>query len=292
MGTNHPGEIGLLTNLTVPSMGLITNIGKGHIGFFGSLEAIYQEKIALFEAIDHSAPIFLNMEDPFLQNYPQGNRCVIRIGTDKQYEVWGKIKSVDRLGRVTFSLNGESSVHLNIPGQHNFYNALLAAAVGLHFEIGEQKIKQALEEFRPTSQRMEVIEKDGILFINDTYNANPDSMRAAVNYVSRPNISKGKRILVLGDMLELGDFSEKEHYNLGEYIATKPIDYVFLYGPDGKNLLDAIQKKAPVEVRAYWYNTHNEIKIHLSKVLHAGDVVLVKGSRGMAMEKVLESWWS
>jgi UDP-N-acetylmuramoyl-tripeptide--D-alanyl-D-alanine ligase len=292
MGTNHPGEIALLTELTGPNAGLITNVGKGHIGFFGSLEEVYREKTALFDGTDKAAPIFINMEDRFLRNYPRDNRIAITVGYSKKYHTRGRIEFIDRFGRVKFRLNEEVPVHLRLPGTHQVPNALLAAAVGLLLGVEIGDVQLALENFSPPEKRMEIFEKNDIIFINDAYNANPDSMRAAVNYLMTIKNGIGKRILVLGDMLELGEFSGIEHYQLGEYIAEKPVNFVFLYGPESRYMQEAIDKAGQKKQQVFWYQTHPEISEHLNQILTPRDVVLVKGSRGMVMEKVFDNLWN
>lgn len=288
MGMNHPGEIALLAGLAKPTAALVTNVGKAHIGFMGSLEAIYREKISLFEGLEPSAPIFLNMEDRFLRNYPRAGRKVITVGYNSGNDVRGRVEFIDRYGRVKFRLNEAVSIQLKVPGTHQVLNALLAAAVGRHYGVSESEVAQALENFAPAKQRMEIFEKNGVLFINDAYNANPDSMRAALNYLAGLRNGRGKRIAVLGDMLELGEFAETEHRRLGEFLAEKPVDLALLYGPLSRFILQGFEGKAGREKHAFHYGTHEEIAAHLRPILQPHDVVLLKGSRGMRMEKVLE----
>jgi UDP-N-acetylmuramoyl-tripeptide--D-alanyl-D-alanine ligase len=291
LGTNHPGEIALLTALTEPNAGVITNIGKGHIGFFGSLEAIYREKTALFEGLKKTTPVFVNMEDRYLRNYPRNNRIAITVGYSRKYHTWGRIEFVDRFGRVKFRLNDEVSVRLRVPGTHQVPNALLAAAVGLIFGVELGNVQKALENFSPADKRMEIFEKNGIIVVNDAYNANPDSMRAAINYLMTIKNAIGKRVLVLGDMLELGDFSTMEHFQLGEYIAAQPVSFILLYGPETRYMQEAIEKENQKNQQVFWYKTHREITAHLKQILAPRDVLLVKGSRGMVMEKVFDNLW-
>lgn len=285
MGSNHAGEITLLVEIAAPTAGAITNIGKGHIGYFGGLKEIYREKTALFDAVDAREPIFVNAEDLYLRDYPRQNRLAITVGFSDDCDVWGKIESVDELGRIKFLLNGWLPVQLSVPGRHNVLNALLAAAVGIHYGVSETDVQAALENFRPASQRMSFFERDGVLFINDAYNANPDSTRAAVDYLATLPRA-GKRILVLGDMLELGKFAEAEHRELGEYIVKNNIDTVFLFGELTKFTRQGIARTK--EIPTFWYDSHKKIATHLQSLLSDGDAVLFKGSRGMAMEKVLK----
>lgn len=286
MGTNHPGEIALLSRLVDPDVGLITNIGKGHIGFFGSLEAIYEEKTALFNTMRDGSLIFQNMDDPFIDKYERRSLTTIRVGSKADFDYWGRIISLDRLGCVKLSINDFGEIQLKIPGGHHFSNALLSAAVGLHFEIPFEEVKRTLENFQPVSQRMQIYEKNGVLIINDAYNANPDSMSAAINYLASVT-SRGKRIIVLGDMLEMGDFGEQEHFAIGKYINGKPIDYVFLFGPLSAMIQKGILASNSFNGEVFRCETHEEITEHLKAILAPNDVLLVKGSRGMQMEKTL-----
>ena len=246
------------------------------------------KKTALFDSMDTGTAIFLNMEDEYLKKYASTRRKSITVGFSEASDVFGRIEAVDELGRVEFRLNDSVSIQLNIPGEHNFMNALLASAVGIFYGIGESSIKDVLEAFTPASQRMEMVEKEDVLFVNDAYNANPNSMCAAVDYLTKIQRPGGKRILVLGDMLELGDFAKSEHYELGKYIAKKAIDVVLLYGPESKQIQKGIKESSIESVEAIWYKSHEKIANYLQKTLEKKDVVLLKGSRGMQMEKVLE----
>lgn len=286
MGTNHPGEIARLAEIAKPTAGVITNIGKGHIGFFGSKAEIYQEKKALFDALTTGQPIFINIEDPFLKNYPADGRKAITVGLDPAADVWGKITGKNYLGCYRFLLYGKYPVHLKIPGQHNVMNALLAAAVGLEFGLDEEEIVMGLESFSPSEKRMEIVEKDGVIFVNDAYNANPDSMKAALRYLAEFE-TDGKRIAVLGDMLELGEFADEEHQAIAKTIAELPIDAVFAFGQHSKLIAEFLQKNAGSTVIAEWHNSQKTIAEALKKMLSPGDIVLLKGSRSMKMESVL-----
>ena len=286
MGTNHPGEIARLAEIAKPTAGVITNIGKGHIGFFGSQEDIYQEKKALFDALAAGQPVFINMEDSFLKNYPADGRKAITVGLDESADVWGKIIGKNYLGCYRFLLYGKYPIYLNIPGQHNVMNALLAAAVGLEFGLDEDEIVMGLEEFRASEKRMQIIEKNGVVFVNDAYNANPDSMKAALRYLAELE-TNGKRIAVLGDMLELGEFAEEEHLTIAKNISELPLDAVFTFGHYSKLITEYLQKNAKNTIIAQWHNSHHTIAEALKKMLSNGDIVLLKGSRSMKMESIL-----
>ncbi|MGH1363062.1 MAG: UDP-N-acetylmuramoyl-tripeptide--D-alanyl-D-alanine ligase [Calditrichia bacterium] len=285
MGTNHPGEIGLLASLAKPDDALVTNVGKGHVGFFDGLDAIYEEKTALLDAVE-SGTIFINMEDERLRNYKGKAARSIRVGLTADCEVWGMLAELDDLGCATFLLNGETNIKLAIPGEHQLMNALFAAAVGLNAGLSVEQIKKALEAFRPTGKRMEYFRRDGILYLNDAYNANPDSMAAAIRYLAAMKEKGGRAVLVMGDMLELGDFEMEEHQAMGRLAVDEQLDLVLLYGPASKAALSEIRGNAD-QTECNWYSSHEAIADHLQDYLQKGDIVLLKGSRGMRMETVL-----
>ncbi|NOX36329.1 MAG: UDP-N-acetylmuramoyl-tripeptide--D-alanyl-D-alanine ligase [Calditrichaeota bacterium] len=289
LGTNQPGEIGRLTELVQPTIGVITHIGKGHIGFFGSQEAIFREKTAMFDGMAPGSTIVLNMEDPYLRTYQREDVRIVRAGLRADLDVWGRFLEMDALGCVRWRLNDTVDIQLHIPGRHNLLNAVLASAVGLELGLTATDIQQALEAFRPAHQRMEYFQRDGVLFINDAYNANPDSVRAALQYVCELPHVQGKRIVVLGDMLELGEFEVAEHRALGDVIAELPIQMVLLYGPLMKHLEARLHEVTNAGIVVRWFDDHAALAAFLKTHLNAGDVVLVKGSRGMQMERVLEN---
>ena len=291
LGSNHPGEIALLTELVNPGVGVITNIGKSHIGYFGSLEAIYKEKTALFERMRSGSVIFLNMEDPYLCNYKTSAK-IIRVGTSDNYEYRGRVVSVDERGCIKISINNLTEIQLKIPGIFHFMNTLMATAIGLHFDVAINEIKETLENFQAVSQRMEVYSVNGVLIINDAYNANPDSTRAAIDYLDSLSSVKGKKIIAIGDMLELGNFGEREHLLIGKFISEKSIDLIFLFGPLSVKIKDGLLENDSFEGEAYWYETQEEIVDHLAKILAPNDALLVKGSRGIKMENILNNLFS
>ncbi len=285
LGTNQPGEIPRLAEWTAPTHALITNVGPGHIGFFGSVEAIYQEKTALFDKVPAGGVLFVNMDDPRLRQYSRKDVTLIRVGTQPENDVWGTIVGIDEQGNVRFLVRDEWEVQLAVPGKHQFYNALMAIAVGEALDIDREEMKEALESFRAPHQRMEMITHNGVLFINDAYNANPDSTRAAIDFLADLP-ARGRKVLVFGDMLELGDLAEPLHREIGEYILQRKLDAVYLYGDATRATAAAILEQHP-DWPVYHLNSHQEIAARLANGLQPGDVVLIKGSRGMQMEKVL-----
>ena len=285
LGTNQPGEIPVLARWTAPTHALVTNIGPGHIGYFGSLDAIYREKTALLDATPSGGMIFLNTDDPLLARYHREGVEIVTVGTQPTNDVWGTIVSVDDQGCVAFRVRDEWQVQLRVPGKHQFYNALMAVAVGEALGIDTEEMREALENFRAPHQRMELITHNGVLFINDAYNANPDSTRAAIDFLTQVR-PRARKFLVFGDMLELGALEEELHREIGHYIAGTAVNEVLLYGNATRATEEGIRQKNATMV-VHHFDEHRAIARHLQEVLRPGDVVLIKGSRGMQMEKVL-----
>ncbi len=285
LGTNQPGEIPVLARWTAPTHALVTNIGPGHIGYFGSLDAIYREKTALLDATPSGGMIFLNTDDPLLARYHREGVEIVTVGTQPTNDVWGTIVSVDDHGCVVFRVRDEWQVQLRVPGKHQFYNALMAVAVGEALGIDTEEMREALENFSAPHQRMELITHNGVLFINDAYNANPDSTRAAIDFLTQVR-PRARKFLVFGDMLELGTLEEELHREIGHYIAGTAVNEVLLYGNATRATEEGIRQKNATMV-VHHFDEHRAIARHLQEVLRPGDVVLIKGSRGMQMEKVL-----
>lgn len=172
-------------------------------------------------------------------------------------------------------------ITLSVPGLHTAHNALAAAAVGLTFRVPGKNITEALHTFRPTGKRMEVITINGITVLNDTYNSNPDSTAAALQTLSAMNVT-GKRIAVLADMLELGPHADQLHRRVGREASSTNIEYLLTYGP----LSRSTHESATTRFKAH-YEQKNMLSEYLSELVSTGDVVLVKGSRGMKMEDVV-----
>lgn len=282
MGSNHPGEIETLAEIAQPDQALLTNIGAAHLEFFKNLENVAREKLSLFESLPADGLIYRNADDPFIQQYNTGGRKVVSFALDQKADVKGQVLELDAQGNGIFLLSGETKIHLNVPGVHNIHNAVAAAAVGLEFGLSASEIKQALEDYSSTSQRMQVLDRGGIRFINDAYNANPDSVGAAIEALSRMQIN-GSVFIVLGDMLELGSKSKKMHEQVIEQaLSIHPGRIMVL----GKEMRIAAAGFTAVEA----FDTHDEIIDALQKTIRPGDLVLLKGSRYMQMENILNGF--
>ncbi|MER3523350.1 MAG: UDP-N-acetylmuramoyl-tripeptide--D-alanyl-D-alanine ligase [Ignavibacteria bacterium] len=288
IGTNHPGEIAYLCGIVEPTHGLITNIGREHLEFFRSLGGVAKEEGALFEKLARNGgTAFVNVDDVHLRRRSQKIKSKVTYGfSSRTATVRGRLGAMDAAGCVELHfvskrLKRETRVKLAIPGKHSAANALAAAAVGLTFHVPAAEIKFALEYIQPVNKRMEILTINGITVYNDTYNANPDSMRAALQTLAAAQVS-GKRIAVLADMNELGAASETEHTRIGKEIISLQIDYLLTFGDQAQYIYEAANMKFKCH-----YQHKNMLAEYLSELLAPGDAVLVKGSRSMKMEDVV-----
>ncbi len=287
LGMNDFGEIRRLTEIASPDIGAITNIGRAHLEKLGGVEGVARAKGELVEGFDENRTFVVNADDPWINKIAADVRCrkvtygIRSRGTSLSA---GKIEQSDFSG-IKFYMNAEGKefpVRLKGIGLHNVMNALCAAGIALSFGCGTDEIQEGLESFTPEKMRLEILETpSGFRVINDTYNANPESIRSAVDELMRLKGS-GKAIAVLGDMLELGRASESEHAGIGEYLSASGVDFVITYGKFGNCVL----KGAGNSVNGYHANTHEEAADTLTEIAERGDLVLIKGSRGMRMEEV------
>lgn len=287
MGTNHFGEIANLANIAQPTYGLITNIGPAHLEFFGSLEGVFRAKSELWQFLEQNGGTALvNVDDPLLGHNRPATTKVITFGVENQAQFQGRLLGLDDQGRATLTFAGER-IKLGIAGLHNIYNALAAIAVGSIFDVTVSQMKAALEEFVPTARRMEVIQQHGITIINDCYNSNPASARKALLTLSQMR-TRGRRIAVLADMLELGAAALPEHQAMADYIiGLQNIDCLLAYGPLSAAM---VERARTLGFKTAIHFEQKQMLIdHLKQILSTDDLLLVKGSRGMAMEEVSQS---
>lgn len=298
IGTNHPGEIEWLCKVAEPTMALITNIGREHLEFFKDLKGVATEEKACFDyVLEHGGFAFINADDKFLKPAAKlfGDRC-LTYGTGSEEEgpgIYAYKLGYAKDGRLELRVGCEGkSFRLRTHIIADYAPNLIAAAVavGLHFKMRRAEIKAQLEIFRPHEKRLELVRThDGITILNDAYNANPDSMEAAFRTLTEYPVA-GRRFVVLGDMYELGETSQKEHRALGKKIAEFAFDRVFFTGKDmqlaWKSYIGAAGKTNG-ETETYFANKE-KLAETLGSMLQPGDAVLIKGSRGMKMEDVID----
>ena len=276
MGANHQKEIEGYCTYTMPTHGVITNCGKAHLDGFGGEEGIRKGKGELFDYLRlHNGTAFVMWDYDYLQDMSAGIKEVITYGTHDA-GVTGNVKTSSTLLEVTISsAKGLDSIKTNLVGDYNLPNVLLAVAIGKYFKIPDEKIKWALENYVPSNSRSQLIEKDSNKIVLDAYNANPTSMKAAVeNFVKMEGSDK---VLILGGMMELGSQSVDEHQGLIDLISKYNWKNVVLVGGD----FDKTD-------HAYLYFENSEEAKDWFKSQHFSDTnIIIKGSRSTQMEKVL-----
>jgi len=289
IGTNHPGEIDYLCSVLEPTHGLLTNIGREHLEFFGSLEGVAKSEGELFVWLaKHHGLIFVNADDKYLVRLSKKNRKAVSFGfSARGASVKGKIESFNANAQALMLVKSRGKkafdITVGVSGEHNAKNALAAAAVGIKMNVPLADIQKSLALFQSASKRMQVHRIAQLIMLNDTYNANPDSTLAALATLQTMKVT-GKKIAVLADMLELGEQSEELHRQIGKNTARYGIDILLTFGQLSKSIHDT----AVVETKAHFDNKAS-LTEYLMRMLADGDIVLVKGSRGMKMEEVILS---
>ena len=289
MGMNHFGEISLLTSIAKPTICIITNIGTSHIGNLGSRENILKAKLEILEGSKKEAVIINNDNDLLHKWYEENkeNYNIKTYGIKEQSDIMAKeIKLEENKSTFTCKINNvEEKINVPVGGEHFILNALCAITVGEVLKIEEDKIKEGIESFELTKKRMDIVElKNGIKIINDAYNASLESMAASLKVLSE---FKERKIAVLGDMFELGDFSEELHKKVGKEVVKNNIDILIACGENARYIADVAREKMDKE-NVYILRKTEEIKPLLEKIVKNNDVILFKASNGMKFYKIAE----
>ncbi|MBA2611101.1 MAG: UDP-N-acetylmuramoyl-tripeptide--D-alanyl-D-alanine ligase [Bacteroidetes bacterium] len=279
MGANHQGEINELCHIAEPDLGLITNIGKAHMEGFGGIEGIKKGKSELYKYIKtKSGKVFVNGDDEVVFGLSFDNDK-ITYGCKKIYDVIGKdcttsetvsLKYTTRYGEKDF--NKLPLINTQIVGSYNFINCLTAACVGNYFKVEDDLIKEALEDFLPNMNRSQLVKTLRNTILLDAYNANPNSMSAAIENFA--NYRSEKKLLLLGDMFELGEYSHDEHQKIVNLLQEKKLNNVVLVGDEFFKLENQFKK----------FKTTQECLNYLKELQVSDNTILIKGSRGMKME--------
>jgi UDP-N-acetylmuramoyl-tripeptide--D-alanyl-D-alanine ligase len=289
LGMNDFGEIRRLTEISNPDIGAITNIGRAHLERLGSVEGVAKAKGELVERFAESNTFVVNIDDPLIRKMAAGVRCIKIPYGIKSHGVLISARDImtDGFSAISFNMNIEGEefpARMRGIGIHNVMNALCASGIALAFGCSNEEIQAGLERYSPLYMRMEVLDSPfGFKIINDTYNSNPDSTRRAIEELIRLK-SDGRTIAVLGDMLELGSESMIEHRMLGEFLRELDVDYVVAYGKFAWCVLEGFKG----ESRGFYAETHEDAAEKLKNYAAPGDLVLIKGSRGMKMENIMQ----
>ena len=286
LGTSSPGELAPLSEALAPSIAVLTNIGHEHMEFFKTLEAVREEELTVVAGLRRGGTLVLNADDPLLQKVRTGARfAVLGYGLRK-----GSVRPAglefDEMGRGSFSI-GRTRFRLGVPGVHNVYNALAAISVGLELRVAKGEIRDALESFRAVPGRMNVLEARGMRVIDDCYNANPPSVRSALSILAGMQVP-GRRIAVLGDMLELGDASREMHRSIGGYAAEMALDALWCLGPRALDIADAARVSGMSLSKIRHFQDKAELERCVLAEVEDGDAVLVKASHGLRLDTLVK----
>ena len=288
MGMNHFREMAYLSQIGLPDIATIVNIGTMHIENLGSREGIRKAKLEILEGMRPEGRLILNGDDNMLANLPEApQQGVTWFGTDPAKATVCASNVREEEGTLRFDVKAGTeafAVELPLEGVHFVPDALAAVSIGLMLAVPPQLIVERLSMFRNMQGRQEVYERNGMTIISDCYNAGPESMAAALAVLGK---RQGRRIAVLGDMLELGDCAWAEHYRIGR-IAAENAEVIFAYGPNAGRVVGGAITGGKSDKAARDFDSHQKLASELKKLCKPGDVLLFKGSRGMRMENALE----
>ena len=293
IGSQHPGEIAALAELARPTVAAVTTIAHAHTEFLGSLDGVRAEKVALVRAVGAEGRVVLNADDPRVAGMARDARApVITYGRSAAADVRATGEPVENARSLTFTLESggaRAPVTLAFVGRHNVTNALAAAAVGVALGWPLDEIARGLGEAWPVAGRCVWRDAGGVRILDDTYNANPVSVRAALETAAarRAAAPSGRLVVVLGDMLELGAIAEEAHQEMGRAVVAAGADEFVGVGRMSRLAVETARAAGLVEARHA--TTFEDTVAHLLKRVASGDVVLVKGSRGMRMERVVDA---
>ncbi len=274
MGANHLGEIKMLSEIAEPDYGYITNFGKAHLEGFGSIEGVIQGKTELYQFLkNHKKKIFVNANDPNQLVHSEGIKRISFGTSQSDFD----IKIIDSSHHLLVEFNG-TQIQSNLVGAYNFANLSAAIAIGAYFKVSPKKIKAGIEGYVPSNNRSQLIVKGTNTILMDAYNANPSSMLAALENFKQ---AKGEnKIMFLGDMFELGKEAEAEHQNIVNFLAENPFGKTFLVGSN-------FYKSSKVS-NITQFETFDELKKELGSNPPKNATILIKASRGMALERILD----
>jgi UDP-N-acetylmuramoyl-tripeptide--D-alanyl-D-alanine ligase len=282
MGMNHLGEISYLTHIAKPDIAVITNVGTAHIGELGSRENILKAKMEICEGLNENGTLIVNGDNDMLATVDYKNMKKIGIECDSELKV-KNVQLNETDSYFTFHYNNHDyDVYVPVAGVHFVMNALIAIMVGITLDISIEQCIEGVRSFQLTKNRNDIIElKDHICVIDGTYNANVDSMKSSIDVLSRYNTRK---IAVLADMLELGEYEEALHKEVGQYLNDRNIDKVICVGNASRYIYDVTKDN----IDSYYFKTNDEVKAFLEKEIKENDTLLIKGSNSMKLKEVVE----
>ena len=290
MGMNHFGEIHLLSKIAKPNICIITNIGTSHIGNLGSRENILKAKLEILDGAKNPYMVINNDNDLLHKWYQENNNMNVKTyGINEKSDMQAKdIQLYENNSEYKIKINNkEEKIRVPVGGEHFVLNSLCAIAVGELLNIENEDIKKGIETFSLTKNRMEVIElKDKIKIINDAYNSSVESVKASLAYMN--NLKANRRIAVLGDILETGEFAEKLHRKIGEVVCENNVDILICSGKNAKYIIESARENGFDETNMYYFEDKEEIVDLIKQIIQTEDVVLFKASNGMRFFDIVE----
>ena len=288
MGMNHFGEISFLSNIAKPNIAVIINVGHSHIGNLGSRENILKAKLEILDGMDESGVLILNGDNDMLATVKDTKQKIITFGFENDTDTYAYNIRIEKDCTV-FNIKEdekEYEVKLNLIGEKFIYNALAAWTIGKIYNIPIEDRINALYNSEFTKMRMNINKKDGITIIDDSYNASPESMKLALQALSKQDAKR--KIAILGDMFELGEYAENLHIKVGEEVEKCGIDNLFTVGKNAKNIAKGAVNKGMQKEKIISFENLEELLCILNDYIKEGDAILVKASRGMHFEKIVE----
>lgn len=291
MGMSDFGEISLLTKIARPSIAVITNVGTAHIGNLGSRENILKAKLEILEGLQPGGTLIINNDNDMLHMWNEQNTEVnvktFGIENSSDYEACNVSFKENGISYDLVSENLKDNIDVPVLSKPFVYNSLAAVCVGDALGIDIDKIKAGIKNVELTKSRMELIKSGEITIINDCYNANFDSMKASIESLAM--MKANKKIAVLGDMLELGEYSKDIHSNIGIEVEKNKIDILVTVGEESKNIAKLAEEKGTKKENIYVCNNNEEAIETLNKIKENGDIILVKASHGMKFSEIVEA---
>ncbi|WP_250277337.1 UDP-N-acetylmuramoyl-tripeptide--D-alanyl-D-alanine ligase [[Clostridium] colinum] len=290
MGMNHFGEIRALSKIAKPDIALITNIGVSHIENLGNREGILRAKYEIFDYLKNNGIKILNGDDDILCTLKEesDNTKAYFYSINKKLDAYATNIQQNGINGISATINyfdKNFDVNLKIPGEHTLSNALAVTLVCESLGLTEDEIKTGLETFKPSKMRMDIIKTNNYTIINDTYNANPNSMKATLDVLAT---TKGRKVAILGDMFELGTYTNDMHYDIGKYASDKCIDELIFIGNNSYYMLDGAKSNKNNTSNLNYFKTQEEFFDKIGNLLKQGDIILIKASRGMKLENTVE----
>ena len=284
MGMNHLQEMSRLSMIARPDIACITNVGTAHIGELGSRENILKAKLEIINGMKEGSTLIINQDNDMLQTVELPHLNVVRVCKDKEASIQAShIVLEETKSSFEVEYQGKKEIiEVPVQGEHNISNALIAIAVGIELNISLEDIKKGIQEFKLTKNRMDILEKNHKTVIDGTYNASVDSMKSSIDVLAN---YKKRKVAILADMLELGDYSQQLHEEVGSYVASKGIDILVCVGKEAKY---TYQKARESMKDVYYFESNQEVIARLDELLKEDDVILVKGSHSMNLKEVVE----